>query len=370
VHWCEPTGYRPFWAVTRHADIKAISSQPERFANAPRTMLLAKQLEDQGLTRGIRTLVSMDPPEHRGYRAIASSWFRPGTLRSIDNSIRDTTRRLFDSLADRSGTFDFVTEFSSWLPLKVICSVLGAAEEDEALVLQIANTAFGLEDPEFGPKMTELAPRMVAYYQRIMTDRQANPTDDLYSAIANATIDGEPIGIIELVSYLLIMTTAGHDTTRNALTGGLLALIERPDQLARLQENPRLAAVAADEIIRWTSPVIQFCRTATEDSEVAGQPIKAGENLSLFFPSGSRDENVFEDADAFQVDRDPNPHLGFGFGEHYCLGASLARMEIRIFLEEFLPRVRNIQLTGTPLRTAASFVGGVKHLPIQWELNV
>jgi cytochrome P450 len=174
---------------------------------------------------------------------------------------------------------------------------------------------------------------------------------------------------MELVSYFLILTSAGHDTTRNALAGGLLALLDNHDQLDALRNDISLCATAADEIIRWTSPVIQFCRTPVDDCVLGGREIRAGETLAMFYPSANRDEAVFESPNEFRVDRDPNPHLGLGVGEHYCLGAHLARTEIRILLEELVPRLEHIELAGSPERTAAAFVGGVKHLPIHWTLN-
>ena len=174
---------------------------------------------------------------------------------------------------------------------------------------------------------------------------------------------------MELVSYFLILTAAGHDTTRNAIAGGLLALLEHPDQLDRLRDDPALCATAADEIIRWTSPVIQFCRTPVDDVELGGRRIRAGETLAMFYPSANRDEAVFDQPDEFRVDRDPNPHLGLGVGEHYCLGAHLARLEIRVLLEELVPRLDHIELAGPVERTAAAFVGGVKHLPVRWALR-
>jgi cytochrome P450 len=371
VHWCEPDHVRPFWAVTRQAEIRHCSTHPDTWRSAPRLIAMRDELEAMvGGPAGAgiaRTLVNMDPPEHRDYRALAAPFLKPSAVRSLEASVRALTRSLLDAVPDDE-PFDFVFDLAAYHPLKVICGVLGAAEEDQDLVLRIANTVFGLEDPDYFPQIASLSLEMLEYYRRVKEERVAQPTDDLYSALVHSTVAGEPIGDLELVSYFLILTSAGHDTTRNALAGGMQALLEHPDQLERLREDPALCATAADEIIRWTSPVIHFCRTAAHDTELAGQRIREGENVVLYYPSGNRDEEVYEDPFAFRVDRDPNPHLAFGVGEHYCLGAHLARMEIRILFEELAPRLEHVERTGAVERTAASFVGGVKHLPLRWHL--
>jgi cytochrome P450 len=369
VHWCEPEGFPPFWAVTRHADIKHVSTHPELFLNAPQSLLVRDTLEAQGVGVGLRTLVNMDPPEHRDYRALAAPFFRPPALRALEDRVREITRVLFDRTARMDGPFDFVSEIASWHPLKVICEILGAGAEDEPTVLSIANNVLGIEDPEYAMDMQKLLELIFGYYREVIKGRQANPTDDLYSALVNADIAGAPIGRPELRSYFIILTTAGHDTTRSALTGGVHALIEHPDQLDWLRNHPDACATAADEIVRWTSPVVHFCRTSVEHVELGGKHIRPGELLVLFHPSANRDEMVFDDPFAFRVDRYPNPHLGFGFGEHFCLGANLARMELRILLEELVPRLDEIELAGPPERTAAIIVNGFKHLPIRWKLS-
>lgn len=368
IHWCEPPGFRPFWAITRHADVRHLSTHPEQFLSAPRTILFSEQLESMTGAMAPRTLINMDPPEHRDYRALAAPFLKPSAIRSLEATVRAITVDLLDA-NDRDDPFDFVFDLAAYHPLKVICGLLGAEPADEDLVLRIANTVFGLEDPDYGPQLAGLAMEMMDYYRRLKEDRLARPTGDLYSALVHSEIDGRPIGDIELVSYFLILTSAGHDTTRNALAGGLLALLENPDQLQALRDDISLCATAADEIIRWTSPVIQFCRTPTEDVELGGRRIRAGETLAMFYPSANRDELVFEQSGEFRVDRDPNPHLGLGVGEHYCLGAHLARLEIKVLLEELVPRLEHLELAGPAERTAAAFVGGVKHLPVRWQLR-
>lgn len=367
VHWCEPPGFRPFWAVTKHEDVRYLSCHPDLFLSAPRTIIFSQQVELMQSSMQPRTLINLDPPEHRDYRALAAPFLKPSAIRSLEATIRAITVELLDR-TPQGEPFDFVFDLAAYHPLKVICGVLGAEPEDEDLVLRIANTVFGIEDPDFAPNLASLGMEMMEYYRRLKEDRLANPRDDLYSALVHSRIGDEPIGDIELVSYFLILTSAGHDTTRNALAGGLHALLDHPEQLELLREDLSRCATAADEIIRWTSPVIQFCRTPTEDVELGGRQIKAGETLAMFYPSANRDADVFDRPDDFLVTRDPNPHLGLGVGEHYCLGAHLARTELRILLEELVPRLERIERAGPVERTAAAFVGGVKHLPISWSL--
>ncbi len=208
-----------------------------------------------------------------------------------------------------------------------------------------------------------------AYFQDLTTARRATPTDDLASEIANARVDGEYLSDFDTASYYVIIATAGHDTTSSTIAGGLHALIEHPAELARLRDIPNLLPTAADEMIRWVTPVKEFMRTAAEDTEVGGVPVRQGEAVLLSYPSANRDEEVFDDPFRFDVGRDPNRHLAFGFGVHLCLGAALARMEARAFFAELLPRLESIELAGRPEWTATTFVGGLKHLPIRYALK-
>lgn len=377
IHWCEPEGYRPFWAVTRHADVKYISSHPELFSSRPRLTMQPAAAEQQMLQMfpdaadqggmPLRMLVTMDPPEHRTYRNLSAPYFRPRVLANLEQRVEEITELLLDRLVGDGREIDFVEDFSQWHPLKMLCEILGASVEDEALILRLTNELFGAADPDMGREDQEnLLPEMFNFFFNLVEEKRANPAEDLASVLANAEIDGEPLPHMELLSYFVLIATAGHDTTRNAMTGGMAALLEHPEQLAALQEDPTLAKSAVEEIVRWTSPVIHFIRTATEDTEVSGTRIAAGDSLVLFYPSANRDEAVWDDPFEFRIDRDPNPHLGFGVGEHYCLGAALAKMELRIFLEHLIRRVRDIEVIGELTNTHASFVGGIKQLPLRW----
>ncbi len=377
VTWFEPEGYTGFWAVTRHADIVEVSRKPDLFWNGPRLNIQTSE-RDVRNRQGppLRTIVNMDPPDHIVYRRIASQWFTPKNVRRLEDRMVESARQIVDRLSERDAdaSFDFVTEVATPHPLRLIAQLFGIPEEDEAAVLKITNEVFGGTDPEFardgdtGSSAASMADAM-EFFGRIMEERLREPREDLATAIATADVRGKPIEALEILSYYFVLLTAGHDTTRNALAGGMLALMENPAELDKLRRNLALCDKAADEIVRWTTPVNQFARTATQHYELRGRTIKKGESLALFYASANRDEEIFEDPFAFRVDRDPNPHLGFGIGAHFCLGASLARMEIRVLLEELISRLESVELVGPVERLMSSFVGGVKHLPVRMRVR-
>ncbi|MFC5749638.1 cytochrome P450 [Actinomadura rugatobispora] len=379
VRWVEAPGYNPFWAITRHADVLEIERDHEVFLNAPRPLLATAVQDEINRTRaeqgiGLRTLVHMDDPDHRVVRAIGADWFRPKAMRALEPRIRELARRYVDRMAILGDSCDFVRQVSVHYPLYVILSLLGLPESDFDRMLKLTQELFGGDDTELRrgetpEEVLEVLMEFFAYFQELTKARRARPTDDLASAIANATVDGEPLNDFDTTSYYVIIATAGHDTTSSTISGGLHALIEHPDQLRRLQDDPGLMPLAVDEMIRWVSPVKEFMRTATTDYELRGATIRAGESVVLSYPSANRDEDVFDDPFRFDVGRDPNKHLAFGFGVHYCLGAALARIETRAFFEELLPRLESIELAGTPEGTATTFVGGLKRLPIRYSLR-
>ncbi|RAY17315.1 cytochrome P450 [Actinomadura craniellae] len=378
VHWVEAPGYNPFWAVTRHADVMAVERDHGLFRNEPRPLLATAQFDAINRQRaeegtGLRTLVHMDDPDHRVVRAIGADWFRPKAMRALRPRVRELARRYVDRMAELDGECDFAADIAVHFPLYVILSLLGLPESDFPRMLKLTQELFGGADEELrrGVSPEEQLAALLdffAYFQRLTAARRAEPTEDLASAIANARVDGEPLSDLDAASYYVIIATAGHDTTSSTISGGLHALIEHPDQLARLRNDLGLMPFAADEMIRWVTPVKEFMRTAEADTEVGGVPVRAGESVLLSYPSANRDEGVFDDPFRFDVGRDPNRHLAFGFGVHYCLGAALARMEIQEFFAELLPRLRSVELAGEPELTATTFVGGLKHLPIRYTL--
>jgi cytochrome P450 len=382
VHRFAPPGYEPFWAVTKHADVIEVSKQPDKFKSAGRFILFpelqggmdAAMLADDP---PLRMLVNMDPPEHRDYRALVAPWFTPRAIKRLERRLEEITRELFDDLAGDGSEreCDFVTDIAAIQPLRMITEMLGIPREREQFVLRVTNENFGIEDPEFQREAETrdealgFLTEAFAYLAEITEQRRAEPRDDLSTVLANAKLFGEPVPQFELFSLYFLVMVAGHDTTRNAISSGLLALLDNPGELAKLRRDPSLVDKAADEIVRWTSPVIHFSRTATVDYELRGRPIRAGDSVALFYASANRDEDVFDAPFEFRVDRHPNPHLGFGVGEHFCLGAHLARMDLRVFFRQFSERIESIELAGPMERLHASFVGGPKHIPIRYRLR-
>ncbi len=379
VSWVDAPPYRPFWAITKHADIIEIERQNDLFTNDPRPLLAIAEADD-ALRRdmeagtGLRTLIHMDDPHHRDMRKIGVDWFRPKAMRALKARCDELAKQYVDKMAAQGGVFDFSTEIAVNYPLYIILSMLGLPDSDFPRMLKLTQEMFGGNDEEFqrGGDVEDMMAVLLDFFNYFMAltqSRREHPTEDLASAIANARIKGEPLSDMDTLSYYVIVASAGHDTTSAATAGGLLALLQNPDQLARLQADMSLMPTAVEEIIRWVVPVKEFMRTAQADTEVRGVPIAKGESVLLSYVSANRDEDVFADPMRFDVGRDPNRHLSFGHGVHFCLGAALARMEINSFFAELVPRIKSIELAGEPELMATTFVGGIKHLPIRVSLT-
>ncbi len=379
VSWVDVPDYRPFWAVTKHADIMEIERQNDLFTNDPRPLLAIAEADD-ALRRdmeagtGLRTLIHLDDPHHRDLRKIGVDWFRPKAMRALKTRCDELAKVYVDKMAEKGGVFDFATEIAVNYPLYIILSMLGLPDSDFPRMLKLTQEMFGGNDQEFqrGGGVEDMLAVLLDFFNYFMAltkSRRENPTEDLASAIANATINGEPLTDMDTLSYYVIVASAGHDTTSAAIAGGLLALLENPDQLNRLKNDMSLMPTAVEEIIRWVVPVKEFMRTAQADTVVRGVPIAKGEAVLLSYVSANRDEDVFTGPFRFDVGRDPNKHLSFGHGVHFCLGAALARMEINSFFTELVPRITSIELAGEPETMATTFVGGLKHLPIRVELT-
>ena len=392
LHWTEPDGFRPFWSVTKHADILEVEKNNKIFINHDRTYLSPKSGEEwikamTGDTHLFRTLVDLDDPIHMKLRALTQAWFMPPNLRKLEARIGAIAKEHVDHMASLGGECDFVKEVALWYPLRVIMEILGVPRSDEKFMLKMTQEIFGPGDPDVagesenksdngqtmtsdqGVDLLKTAQELFQYFGAITEDRRANPRDDVSTVIANGQIDGQPIGEREAMSYYIIVATAGHDTTSSTVSGGMLELIKRPDQLAKLKNDLSLLPNAIEEMIRWTTPVKHFMRTATEDYTLRGKTIKKGDGLALFYWSGNRDEEVFDDPFEFRVDRDVKKQVAFGYGVHVCLGMHLARMEIKALLNELLPRLESIELAGEPQSTRANFVSGLKSLPIRYKLS-
>jgi cytochrome P450 len=371
VHRVEAPEFEPFYVLAKHEDVWRVEREPELFVTRPRYRLF--RTAEEPAPGSPRALVSMDPPKHTEYRGLFASRFRRMSLRAIEDQVRGLARAAVDRMAAHGGVYDFVAEVSMEYPLTVICSMLGVPDEDRKLILRMTQQSFGSEDPDYrAAAQADGAPAIrdfAAYAMATVASRRDSPADDLATVLAHATIGGEPMPAPELIGYFGILATAGHDTTSSAISGGLRALIENPDQLERLRRDPSLMPAAVDEMIRWATPVNSFMRVAAEDTEIRGQRIAAGDAVLLMYPSANRDEDVFADPYRFDVGRSPNRHLAFGQGIHYCLGTHLAKLETEIFYAELVPRLRDITLAGQPELVRTLFVGGLKHLPIRAEVT-
>lgn len=382
--------FSPFWVVTKHADILEISRQNDLFLNGDLASTLTTKAADaivRGQTGGsphlIRTLVQMDAPDHPKFRVMTQAWFMPQNLKKLEARVREIARAYVDKMASMNGECDFLNDIALYFPLRVIMEILGVPEEDEPRMLKLTQELFGAQDQDVNRSGEDSAANVekaladiqavlmdfFMYFNKITESRRTTPTDDVATVIANAKLDGQDIGAFEAVSYYTIIATAGHDTTSSSTAGGMLGLIENPDQLAAVKADPSLIAGLVDESIRMTTPVKHFMRSATADYKLRGQTIKKGDWIFLAYPSGNRDEEVFEEPYAFKIDRTPNKHLAFGYGAHLCLGQHLAKMEMRIFWEELLPRLKSVELSGQPKLTEANFVGGLKSLPIRYVME-
>jgi cytochrome P450 len=376
----EVDGFDPFWAVTRHADVVEIERQPELFPNTAESVLMpaAMKAKNGGPPVPVKTLISMDGEQHRAYRNLTNEWFKPGALRKVlQPRIEQLAKKYVDRMAELGGACDFAMDVARYYPLQVIMSVLGVPEADEQRMLDLTQKIFGGEDPDFGgadaadpQKRGTALLDMVGYFQRMTADRRAAPGDDLASVIANGRIDGAALPDLETIGYYVIVATAGHDTTSSTLAGGLDALARHPEQLRALQREPAGIDNAVEEMIRWVTPVRHFLRYAEEGYELRGRRIAKGDALLMSYLSANRDEEVFPNPLAFDAAREnASSHLAFGTGVHFCLGANLARMELRTFFRELLPRLESIEPAGPAEYTAATFVGAPKRVPIRYRLR-
>jgi len=368
----------PYWAITKHADIVRIGKDPDTFTNTPDLVIRTPDMLREDEFRPPPTLIQLDPPIHGKYRKIISKHFTPGALRRIHGDIERIAREIVEGLLEEGdqGVCDFVEKVSAPLPIAVIAWLLGVPRSDWKQLFDWTNRTIGSGDPEYqveGQTQAETARQanieLFQYFARLVEEKKRNPGDDLVSVFAHAEVDGQPLPLIDVLSYCNIIVVAGNETTRNATSGGILAFIEHPEELRKLQSDPGLLRSAIEEVLRWTSPIIHFARTAASEAEIRGKRIRKGDKLALFYPSANRDEEVFDAPFRFDISRDPNRHLAFGIGEHFCAGAHVARLELEFAFRYLLPRIAEIELAGPVARLHSNLVGGIKHLPIRYRLK-
>ncbi|MEX1255672.1 MAG: cytochrome P450 [Dehalococcoidia bacterium] len=355
-----------FWVLTKYDDIAFASQHPAIFSSAKGTLL-----EDiEGAAGTDLMMLNMDPPRHTKLRALVNLGFTPRMIRQMETHVRDVTRNIVDAVAAK-GECDFVTEVAAELPLQVITELIGVPQEERHLVFNWSNQMVGVGDPEYATSMDtaiQAAAAMFGYADKLAAQRREVPHDDLVTALMNADVAGEKLTPMEFDAFFLMLSVAGNETTRNLISGGMLALIEHPEEMERVRNDMSLLDSTVEEMLRWVTPVMYFRRTATQDTEVRGVPIKAGEKATLWYISGNRDEEIFDEPQRFDVTRDPNPHIAFGGGgPHFCLGYSLARLEINLMFEEILTRMHDIQLTGPVPRLRSNFISGIKHMPMRFR---
>lgn len=372
VYWNpEPDGGKGFWAVTRYEDIRFVHRNVELFSSELGGTSL-EDLEPQ-YVEARKSMIDMDPPRHDELRGLIARRFTPRAVHVWEEQVRTVTRQVLD-VALPKGEFDFVHEISSEVPMQVFAEILGVPQDERRIIIDIGDRLLGNQDPEYKvadddahrhlPFSSPAALEMFEFGRRLAAERRKHPKDDIITQLAF-----EPLTQQEFDVYFILLATAGNETTRHTITHGLLGLLEHPEELEKLRnagDDAALRKTAAEEMLRWATPVHHFRRTAAQDVELAGTEIKAGDKVTTWFVSGNRDETVFEEPDRFDIARSPNPHMAFGPGGiHHCMGAHLAKMEVRIAFEELLARVSDIELTGPPERLRSNFFNGIKRLPVR-----
>lgn len=377
IHRVEAPGHRPFWAVIGHEEVMQVERQPKLFTNEPFPVLATEEAiaANEGTGPQIRTLIHMDDPDHVEYRRLTADWFKPSSLARLNDRLDELSRQALATMEAAGGEIDFNTRVATRFPLQVILAILGLPESDYDRMLQLTQELFGATDPDIGRGASpeEIQAVLFDFYQyftALTEDRRAHPRDDLASLIANGEIRGEPMPVLEQMGYYTIVATAGHDTTSHSMAEGMYRLATAPGALERLQAEPELIANAVDEMIRLASPVRHFMRHAQADTEIGGQAIAAGDWVMLHYTAANLDPRLFDDPLVFDVAR-PNAdkHIAFGFGIHFCLGAQLARMELRSLFGHLVPRLESVELAGEPTTSKAVFVSGHKSLPIRYRLR-
>jgi cytochrome P450 len=378
--WVTPDHMRPFWAVGRHAQIVEASSDNDLFISSRRLNLMTR-LQEAAAFKGaerygsvLRTLVHMDEPDHKKYRAVAQYWFTAAAVKRQQGILEALAREFagkFDATVE--GEIDFAAEVATLFPLRVIMAILGIPLADLPLMHRLTKTLSAPNDPDFsndtsrGDSMFDSIPEFTEYFLKVIEDRRRQPRDDLATVIATGRIDDGPLGELEAVSYFITMAVAGHDTTAAAMAGGMHALAERPEAWARLQQDPSLLRHAADEMIRWATPIKHFMRTATRDCLLAGETIGKGQTLALYYLAANFDEAEFEAPHEFRIERHPNRQLAFGFGPHVCLGMALSRLEVTVLFTELLKRLDTVAPAGPVRHLESNFLGGYKLVPIRYR---
>ena len=367
----EPDG-PGFWCLTKYADVRYVSKHPELFSSQRQgTMIKDPAPTDLPLIQTI--MLNMDPPQHRRYRALVNKAFTPRIMANLAPKLEEIVTYIIDAVIER-GECDFVADIAAPLPMEVICEMVGVPQEDRRRIYELGNQMIGVDDPELSPETAGLgthdyqtaSAEMFMYAAKLADLCRQHPADNLGTALLNAEVDGHRLSELEFNSFFLLLAIAGNETTRTVTTNGMLALMQNPAQFRRLREQPALVNTAVEEMVRYAPPVHHFRRTALADTEIRGVRIRENDKLVLWYPSANRDEEIFPEPDTFDVGRSPNEHLGFGIGEHFCLGANLARLELQVIVRELVRRLPDLELTAAPRRLRSNFINGVKEMRVRF----
>jgi cholest-4-en-3-one 26-monooxygenase len=361
-----------FWVLSKYDDVVAVGRDAETFSSDQKrggVVGLEERVGTEGFEGSGNLMLTMDPPEHTRYRKLVNRGFTPRQMRMLEPHIRDLTARIIDEVIER-GECDFVVDVAAELPLQVIAEMIGVPHEDRHKLFEWSNRMVGSEDPEYIVSAEEVQTaqiEMFMYANELAQQRRQNPRDDIMTALLEAEVDGDKLSEMDFNLFFLLLAVAGNETTRNSIAHGVKAFCDFPEQYQLLVADPSLASSATEEIVRWASPVMYFRRNVTRDTEIRGHEVKAGDKVSMWYISANRDEDVFDDPFTFDIRRNPNEHVGFGGGgPHHCLGANLARMEIRVLLEEMAQRMPTIERVDDAQPLRSNFIAGIKHMPVRF----
>ena len=365
--WQDEPGGPGFWNFSRYHDVVLVNKDNSTFSSHERTALI-HETPDEAIAQQRMMMLNMDPPIHTRYRLLVNKGFTPRMVGQLEDRIREMTNVIIDEAVEKHD-FDFVTDVAAELPLQVIAELMGVPQEDRHRVFDWSNRMVGSQDAEYSQSLAEAgmaSMELFAYAHQLTEEKKANPHDDLLSVLTQVEVGGEKLSELELDLFFLLLAVAGNETTRNLMAHGMHALLDHPDQYKELVADPSLLPGATEEMLRWGSPVMHFRRTVMKETDINGFPVHAGDKVVIWYIAANRDETVFDDPYRFDIHRNPNPHVAFGGGgPHFCLGANLARVEIRVMFEEILRRLPDLVQTGPVARLRSNFINGIKHLPVR-----
>jgi cholest-4-en-3-one 26-monooxygenase len=377
VHWHDEPDGSGYWAITKYDDLKHISRHPQLFSSERKGVML-RDPDEATVAFQSQIMLSMDPPKHRQYRMLVNKAFTPRMVDGLRPRIQQLVKQIVNAVIER-GECDFVEDLAAPLPMLVICEMMGIPDEDRRRVYEVGNKMVGFDDPEYHDGKTlemkaqedgqahEYATEMFLYAAKLREKALSHPGEDLATALVHAELDGHKLTPEEFNFFFLLLLIAGNETTRTVTSNGMISLLENPDQLQALKEDRALVGSAVEEVLRYSPAVHSFRRQITADTEIRGQRLRAEQKLILWYPSANRDEDVFEEPHRFDIRRSPNEHVAFGYGEHYCLGANLARMELQEIFREIVTRVDGMEMTAQPRRLRSNFINGVKEMQVRFE---